>query len=428
MSFMHQETVQSLFMVFFILSTALKVFLSLRQSRHVLKHDQQVPRRFQQVVSLEEHQAAADYTLAKQRLARYQIIFDGFVLLVLTLGGGLNWLAVLSMASSDGPIMQGLWLICFYIMVSFVVSWPLIYYRQFKLESDFGFNKSSLGLFVADQFKGLLFIAILGLPFVSLVLWFMGVAGASWWLWVWAATVGFTLFIQWFFPTVIAPRFNRFEPLPEGPLKNAVLALLEQTGFDSQGLYVMDGSKRSSHGNAYFSGMGKHKRIVLFDTLINQLSTEEIVAVLAHELGHFKKKHIQKGMLRRMGFTLVTLGVLHGVMQYSGFYVGLGVEVGFASHAMALLLFLLVLPLFTFVFSPIGFMFSRRDEYEADAFACAHSDPAHLASALVTLYKRNASTLTPDPLYAWFYDSHPRAELRIKAIEALAAKKETNHA
>lgn len=428
MSFIHQETVQSLFMVFFILSVALRMFLSVRQSRHVLRHDQQVPRRFRQAISLEEHQAAADYTLAKQRLARYQIIFDGFVLLLLTLGGGLNWLAVLSMALSDQPLMQGLLLICFYIVLSFVLSWPLIYYRQFKLESDFGFNQSSFGLFVADQFKGLMFLAILGVPFVALVLWFMGVAGVYWWLWVWVATVGFTLFIQWFFPSVIAPRFNRFEPLPEGPLKKAVLALLAETGFDSQGLYVMDGSKRSSHGNAYFSGMGKHKRIVLFDTLINQLSTEEIVAVLAHELGHFKKKHIQKGMVRRMGFTLVALGLLHGLMQQSGFYMGLGVEVGLASHAMALLLFMLVLPLFTFVFSPVGFMLSRRDEYEADAFACTHSQPEHLISALVTLYKRNASTLTPDPLYAWFYDSHPRAELRIKAIEALATKKEKNHA
>ncbi|MGO3857647.1 M48 family metallopeptidase [Neisseriaceae bacterium CLB008] len=428
MSFMQQETVQALFMAFFILSTALKVFLSVRQSRHVLKHDQQVPRRFQQAISLSEHQAAADYTLAKQRLARYQIIFDGFVLLLLTLGGGFNWLAVLSMAVSDGPLTQGLLLICAYILVSFVLSWPLIYYRQFKLESDFGFNQSSLGLFIADQFKGLAFLAVIGLPFVWLVLWFMGVAGGLWWLWAWAATVGFTLFIQWFFPTVIAPRFNRFEPLPEGELKTAVLDLLDQTGFDSQGLYVMDGSKRSSHGNAYFSGMGKHKRIVLFDTLINQLSTDEIVAVLAHELGHFKKKHVQKGMVRRMGFTLIALGLLHAVMQQSGFYAGLGVEVNFASHAMALLLFTLVLPLFTFVFSPIGFMFSRRDEYEADAFACAHSQPEHLISALVTLYKRNASTLTPDPLYAWFYDSHPRAELRIKAIEALATEKEQHHA
>lgn len=426
MPVMHLETVRSLFIVFFILSTVLKVFLSLRQSSHVLKHDQRVPRLFQQAVSLDEHQSAADYTLAKQRLARYQIIFDGLVLLLLTLGGGLNWLAVFSMALSDHPLVQGMMLICLYAVVSFVLSWPLIYYRQFKLEQTFGFNKSSLGLFVADQFKGLVFMALLGLPFVLLVLWFMGVAGSAWWLWVWAAMVGFTLFIQWFFPTIIAPRFNQFKPLPEGPLKTAVLQLLSETGFDSQGVYVMDGSKRSSHGNAYFSGMGKQKRIVLFDTLIDQLSTNEIVAVLAHELGHFKKKHIQKGLLRNIGFSLAALFVLQWLMQQSSFYLGLGVD--FPSHAMALLLFLLVLPLFTFVLTPVGFMFSRRDEYEADAFACAHSQPQHLASALVTLYRRNASTLTPDPFYAWFYDSHPRATLRIKAIEALAANKEKKHA
>ncbi len=426
MSFMQQQTVQSLFMAFFVLSTVLKLFLSLRQSRYVLKHDQQVPPRFRQAVSLDEHQAAADYTLAKQRLARYQIIFDGFVLLLFTLGGGLNWLAVLSMSLSDHPLGQGVLLIGFYSMASFILSWPLIYYRQFKLESDFGFNQSSLRLFVADQFKGLAFLALLGLPFVALVLWLMGVATSLWWLWVWLALVGFTLFVQWFFPTVIAPRFNKFDPLPEGPLKNAVLALLANTGFDSQGVYVMDGSKRSSHGNAYFSGMGKQKRIVLFDTLIKQLSIDEVVAVLAHELGHYKNKHIQKGLWRHMGFSLVALLGLHGLMQQSAFYLGLGVD--FPSHAMALLLFLMVLPLFTFVFTPLGFMWSRRHEYEADAFACDHSQPEHLASALVTLYKRNASTLTPDPLYAWFYDSHPRAALRIKAIEAVAAEKETLHA
>ncbi|MBP6563841.1 MAG: M48 family metallopeptidase [Neisseriaceae bacterium] len=423
---MQQETVQSLFIVLFVLSMVLKLSLSWRQSRHVLHHDDQVPRPFRQAVSLSEHQLAADYTLAKQRLARYQIIYDGFVLLLLTLGGGLNWLAVASMSLSDHPLVQGVLLICLYVIVAFVLSWPFLYYRQFKLESDFGFNQSSLGLFVADQLKGLVLMLALMLPLVALVLWFMGVAGSLWWVWAWVALVGFTLFVQWFFPTVIAPRFNQFQSLPDGPLREAVLGLLAETGFDSQGVYVMDGSKRSSHGNAYFSGLGKQKRIVLFDTLIDQLSTEEIVAVLAHELGHFKKKHILKNLCRSMGLSLVALLGLHVLMQQGGFYQGLGVA--FPSHAMALLLFLLVLPLLTFVFTPLGFALSRRDEYEADAFACAHSRPEHLASALVTLYKRNASTLTPDPLYAWFYDSHPRALLRIKAIERLAAEKESLHA
>lgn len=407
---------QVLFLVFFLLSTALKLFLSSRQTIYVAKHRNKVPVDFAESISLDDHQKAADYTLAKQRLARYQILYEAFLLLVFVLGGGLNWLAVLSMSLVTSPLFQGVVLCGLFMLVNMILSLPFDYYRTFKLEAQFGFNRTTRGVFVGDLIKGLMLTVILGFPLITAVLYLMGVMGSFWWFYVWLLWLGFSLLMMWAFPTFIAPLFNKFEPLSDEKLKATIELLLQRTGFTSKGIFIMDGSKRSGHGNAYFTGLGNNKRIVFFDTLLKDLSAQEIEAVLAHELGHFKHKHILKGMGFTFALSLLVLFILGQVMIQPVFFQGFGID--FPSHAMAFLLFFLVLPVFTFPFSPLSSIFSRKNEYEADRFARENAQASALISALTKLYQSNASTLTPDPLYSRFYDSHPNASERIAALKA----------
>ncbi|EGV36722.1 TPA: M48 family metallopeptidase [Neisseria weaveri] len=412
---MTEQLVYQVFLFFFVFSTALQLYLSIRQSRAVRLHYGSVPEDFSETVSLDEHQKAAAYTLAKQRLARYRILFDAFLLMVFTFGGGLNLLAGLSMKFSDGLLTQGVLLVALFVLAGSVLSIPFDWYATFRLEAKFGFNRSSMATFFGDRVKGLLLAAVLGVPLLYAVIYLMGVAGAAWWFWVWLLWLAFSLLLMWAFPKWIAPLFNKFEPLPEGRLKNQIEDLLSRTGFRSNGIFVMDGSKRSGHGNAYFTGLGENKRIVFFDTLLKDMEPDEVEAVLAHELGHFKHKHIIRQMAVTFVLALGVLAVLGWLMPQAAFYQGLGV--GHASHAMALVLFLLVLPVFTFPFTPLASLMSRRNEFEADRFAAQTVSAQHLISALTKLYRSNAASLVSDKWYERFYASHPGARARIRALK-----------
>lgn len=411
--------VQGLFLLFFAVTMLGKLYLSIRQSQAVLSHRGYVPDDFDKQVTLDEHQKAADYTLAKQRLARYEILFQAALLLVFTLGGGLNLLASLSLKWMNGPISQGVLLIILFSIVNGVLSMPFSLYQTFVIENRFGFNKSTFKMFIVDQIKGTVLGLVIGVPLLYAVIYLMGAMGGAWWLYVWALWLVFSLVLMWAFPKWIAPIFNQFKPLEDESLKSRIEALLSRTGFKSDGVFVMDGSKRSGHGNAYFTGLGKQKRIVFFDTLLESLSEREVEAVLAHELGHFKHKHILKQMFITFGLALLVLYVLGLLMPNIQFYEGLGVQAEFRSHAMALLLFMLVLPLFTFPFSPLSSLMSRKNEFEADRFAAKESSAKDLCSALTKLYRSNAATLTPDAWYSRFYDSHPNASERLAALHPL---------
>ena len=416
---MSTHTITTLFVVFFLVSTALKLYLSARQSIFVRRHREAVPEDFVQTITLDEHQKAADYTLAKQKLTRYEILYDAFLLLLFTLGGGLNLLATLSQKVLQSYLWQGVLLIFAFLIISSVLSMPFELYRTFKLEARFGFNKTTIGTFIGDLIKGFVLMLVIGTPLISAALYIMGMMGNAWWLYVWLLWLGFSLLLMWAFPTFIAPLFNKFEPLQDETLKSTIESLLTRAGFKSNGIFVMDGSKRSGHGNAYFTGLGNNKRIVFFDTLLKDLTHSEVEAVLAHELGHFKHKHIVKGMIFSFGLSLAVLFILGKLMQYPEFFQGLGISnPSNISDASALMLFFLVLPVFTFPFSPLSSLFSRKNEYEADRFAKEHASAQSLISALTKLYKSNAATLTPDPLYSRFYDSHPNAEDRIRALKA----------
>ncbi len=407
-----------LFLFFFMLTTFGQLYLSIRQSRHVRAYRQTVPEAFQATVSLAEHQKAAAYTLAKQRLNRYEILFQAALLLVFTLGGGLDALAAISQRLSASPLTQGVWLIALFMLVNLLLSLPFALYKTFKLEAAFGFNQTTAATFVSDQIKGLLLGALIGIPLLYAVIYLMGAMGNGWWLYVWLLWLGFSLTLMWAFPKWIAPLFNRFEPLADADLKQRIEALLTRTGFKSNGVFVMDGSKRSGHGNAYFTGLGANKRIVFFDTLLKDMQAEEVEAVLAHELGHFKHKHILKQMLISFGLGLLVLFIIGVLMRQPEFYTALGVH--YPSHAMALLLFFLVLPVFTFPFTPLASLMSRRNEFEADRFAARHARADDLIHALTKLYRSNAATLTPDAWYSRFYDSHPHAQERIAALKTAA--------
>ena len=406
------------FLLFFALSVLIQLYLSIRQSLAVRSHRSFVPEAFVSQVSLAEHQKAADYTLAKQRLHRYEILFQAAVLLLWTLAGGLNVIAAIAIKwLPHTPVLQGVVLIGLFTLISGVLSLPFSLYRTFKLESRFGFNRSTLATFVADQAKGVFLAAIIGAPLLYLIVYLMGAMGSTWWLYVWLVWAGFSLLLMWAFPKWIAPLFNKFEPMPESGLKTRIEALLARTGFHSNGLFVKDGSKRSGHGNAYFTGLGQQKRIVFFDTLLKDLNDGEVEAVLAHELGHFKHGHVFKQIAISLGLGLLVLYVLGALLQMPDFAFFKQLGVHYPSHAMALLLFLLVLPVFTFPFSPLSSIMSRKNEYEADRFAARNSDAHDLITALTKLYRSNASTLTPDAWYSRFYDSHPNASERIAALQ-----------
>ena len=400
-----------LFIVFFAVSLIIKFWLSQRHLSHIEENRHAVPEVFSEKITLEEHQKAADYTSAKVRFGRWPMLYDAALLLLWTFGGGLELLDQSWRSLELDPIYTGIAVLLSLMVISSLLDMPFSIYSTFVIEERFGFNRTTAKIFVIDLLKGAALALVIGTPLIWVILWLMEGAGEYWWLYTWVVWTAFSLFIAWAYPTWIAPIFNKFSPLEEGETLTRITNLLKRCGFNSNGIFVIDGSRRSSHGNAYFSGFGKNKRIVFFDTLLETLDDDELEAVLAHELGHFKRKHIVKGMLITIVSTLVGLWVLALLMQADWFYHSLGVST--PSTYMALLLFTLVVPVFTFLLSPLMSMFSRKNEFEADAFAAQQTDANNLIRALVNLYKENASTLTPDPLYSAFYDSHPPAPVRI---------------
>ena len=410
-----------LFIVFLSLTTGCRFWLASRQIRYVQQHRAALPPQFAEKISLASHQKAADYTIAKTKLSLVDLLTSAVVLLALTLFGGLQYLSahLIPILGTGMPYQLGL--LVSFIVITSLIDLPLNYYRQFVLEEKFGFNKMTCRLFFTDMVKSSLIGALIGLPLCWVVLTLMSSAGDWWWLYAWLVWSGFQLLMMVLYPAVIAPLFNKFKPLEDDSLKQRIEGLMRRTGFASKGLFIMDGSRRSAHGNAYFSGFGASKRIVFFDTLIERLAPQEIEAVLAHELGHFKKKHIVKRITLIFILSLGFLALLGYLKQQVWFYTGLGVDPliigGTASNdAMALLLFMLTLPIFTFFLSPISALTSRKHEFEADAFAAYHTNANDLIAALVKMYDDNASTLTPDPLHSTFYDSHPPASIRINHL------------
>jgi STE24 endopeptidase len=393
----------------------LKFWLASRQIRHVARHRDQVPAVFASTVTLAAHQKAADYTVAKARLGLLELAFGAAVLLGWTLLGGLDTLNQ-TLGDLLGPGMaQQLALLGAFALIGGALDLPFTLYQTFVIEERFGFNKMSLKLWLADMAKGLVLGAAIGLPIAALILWLMGAAGALWWLWAWAVWMGLNLLLLVLYPTVIAPMFNKFRPLDDETLKARVTALMQRCGFAAKGLFVMDGSKRSAHANAYFTGFGAAKRVVFYDTLLARLSPGEVDAVLAHELGHFKHKHIIKRLAGLFAMSLAGFALLGWLATQAWFFLGLGVRPNLAgpNDALALLLFMLAVPLFSFFISPLFAQLSRRHEFEADAFAVAQTGGSDLRTALLKLYEDNASTLTPDPVFVKFYYSHPPASERL---------------
>ncbi len=407
-----------IFLAAVILTYGLKLWLALRQMRHVWLHRDAPPPAFADSISPDQHRKAADYTLAKTRVGLLHLALEAALLLAFTLGGGLQLLHDAATGLTASPLLSGMLTLLGLMAVAGLAEIPLSLYRQFKVEARFGFNRQTLPGFFADLAKESALGVILGAPLILLTLWLMAGMGELWWLWVWLAWMAFNLLVLAVYPTFIAPLFNRFSPLEDASLKHRIEALLARTGFKSQGVFVMDGSRRTAHGNAYFTGLGKSKRIVFFDTLLEQLSPEQTEAVLAHELGHYKRRHIAKRIVFMFGVSLVLLYVLAWLKGMPWFYQDLGVTG--MNDALALALFFLVLPVFTFPLTPVMSLYSRKHEFEADAFAAQQADPTHLITALVKLYRDNASTLTPDPIHSLFYDSHPKATERIGRLEAQA--------
>jgi STE24 endopeptidase len=411
------DTFTSLFLAALTLSVVARIWLARRHVAHVLANRDRVPAEFSERITLAAHQKAADYTVTKSRFGLIGLTVEIALLLGLTLGGGLDALAGFWHTRLDG-IGYGLALIFSVALLSGVIDLPLALWRQFVIEARFGFNRMTPGLFFLDLLKSTLLGAAIGTPVILAVLWLMGSMGTLWWLYVWLFWCSFNLLILFAYPTWIAPLFNKFTPMEAGETKTRVEALLERCGFRSGGLFVMDGSKRSAHGNAYFTGFGRNKRIVFFDTLLKRLQPEEIEAVLAHELGHFSHHHVFKRIVMMFAVSLAFLALLGQLIEAPWFYAGLGVDSANQGTAMALILFFVALPAFTFPLTPLGSMLSRRHEFEADQYAAANASSADLVRALVKLYEDNASTLTPDPVHSLFYDSHPPAAIRISRLQA----------
>jgi STE24 endopeptidase len=404
-----------------VVSLALRAWLLARHVRHVALHRDVVPDAFRSTVALAAHQRAADYTIAKARLAHWEMTAGAAVLLAWTLFGGLDALNAVvrdAVAPRFGALAYEVALVAAFATIGAVIELPFDCYATFRLEERFGFNRVTWRLWLADLVKGAALAAVIGLPLVAFVLWIMATAQAAWWLWAWLAWMTIVIAAQVVVPSVIAPLFNRFEELKDVPLRARVEALMARAGFAARGLFVMDGSRRSAHANAYFTGFGRAKRVVFYDTLLARLAAAEIEAVLAHELGHFKLRHIRKRLLAMAGLTLAFFALLGWLATRSWFYTGLAVQPNLAlpNDALALILLLLASSVFGVFASPLVAGWSRRDEFEADAFASRHADGAALASALLKLHEDNAATLTPDPLYARFYYSHPPAVERLAAL------------
>ncbi|WP_370632242.1 M48 family metallopeptidase [Rhodoferax sp. U2-2l] len=405
----------TVFAVTLVVGLLLKFWLGSRQIRHVAQHRGHLPAAFTQTMTLAAHQKAADYTVAKARLGLIEMALGAAVLLGWTLLGGLSTLNQALMPWLGAGLVQQLALLVGFALISGLIDLPLSLYQTFVLEERFGFNKMALKLWLLDAIKGSLMGALIGLPIAALILWMMGASGGLWWLWAWCVWMGFNLLLLVIYPTLIAPLFNKFTPLQDEAVKARVTALMQRCGFAAKGLFVMDGSKRSAHANAYFTGFGAAKRVVFFDTLLSKLSPAEVEAVLAHELGHFKHKHIIKRIVSMFAMSLAGFALLGWLAGQSWFYTGLGVmpNVAAPNDALALLLFLLVMPVFSFFISPLLAQLSRQHEFEADAYAMQQTSGQDLASALLKLYEDNASTLTPDPVYVAFYYSHPGASERL---------------
>ena len=409
-----------LFIAFLLATIGTRLWLASRQLRHVVSHRATVPAEFASRIGLSSHQRAADYTAAKVRLGMIELVFDAAVLVGLTLLGGLQLIDLWVSTLTTHDLLRQVLLIVAVISLLGLLGLPFSIYRQFKLEAQFGFNRMTPKLFVADSIKGIVIGAALGLPLIAAVLWLMAEAGDFWWVWAWGLWSTFNLLVLFIFPTWIAPLFNKFTPLEDQSLALQIQALAQRCGFSLNGLFVMDGSKRSAHGNAYFTGFGRARRIVFFDTLLARLSADEIIAVLAHELGHFKHNHIFKRLVMSFTGALIFFAILGWLAQQVWFYTDLGVipQLGGRNDAMALILFFMVVPVFTFGLTPLFSWFSRKDEFEADRFASNQSSADQLVSALVKLVDDNASTLTPDPLHSAFYDSHPPVAIRIRQLLA----------
>ncbi|WP_018411298.1 M48 family metallopeptidase [Methyloversatilis thermotolerans] len=405
-----------IFIAALVLTTLVRLWLATRHRSHVAAHRGEVPLAFREAIPLDAHQKAADYTVARAGLARSDVIIGALWLLVLTLGGALQWMFDVATGIAGDGMLRDLAFIGIVAFASSLIDLPVLMWRTFVIEERFGFNRMTLGMFFGDQIKHGLIGAAIGAPAVAVVLWIMDSLGSTWWVWAWAFWLTFSLAMMVIYPTFIAPLFNKFEPMPDGELRSRIEALLERCGFHSDGLFVMDGSRRSAHGNAYFTGFGKNKRIVFFDTLLNRLGGDEIEAVLAHELGHYKHHHMWKRVLWIAGGSFLFFALLGWLIDAPWFYRQLGVSTG--GNAMALTLFALVIPVFTFPLSPVLSLLSRKQEFEADAYAVAQTRADWLVSALVKLYRDNASTLTPDPLYSRFYDSHPPAALRVARLQS----------
>ncbi len=406
-----------IFLFFLAASVAVQWWLLARQARYVAAHRDRVPEAFAERIPLDAHHKAADYTLARARIQRWELLLSPLVLLAWTLGGGLNrldgWLAGFGLPA----LWHGVALVFLVVLIGALIELPLSIYNTFVIENRFGFNRMTPGQYLRDLALQAVLAVVLGAPLVAVMLWLMMRAGDYWWLWAWAVWMGFLLLMLWAFPVLIAPLFNKFTPLEDAELKQRLERLLDRCGFHSNGMFVMDGSKRSSHGNAYFTGFGRNKRIVFYDTLLKGLTPEEIEAVLAHELGHFKRHHVLINLAFSALMSLAGLALLGWLSQQAWFYHGLGVE--HSSPALALALFLLVTPVFTFFLHPLGAMLSRRHEFQADEFAAQQASARALISGLVKMYRDNAATLTPDPLYSGFYHSHPPASIRIRHLQAL---------
>jgi STE24 endopeptidase len=404
------------FLVALAASTLTRLWLAQRQMRHVRAHRDAVPGTFADAIPLTAHQKAADYTVEKVRTGMVDVLIGAVLLLALTLGGLIDWLQLAwGQLLEPGSLWHGTATIASAAVLIALVDLPLTLYRTFVVEARYGFNRMTLALFATDLAKQALLAAVLGIPLVLLVLWLMQKMGELWWLYVWLAWMGFNLLVLLAFPTFIAPLFNRFSKLDDPGLAGRIESLLKRCGFRASGLYVMDGSRRSSHGNAYFTGFGAAKRIVFFDTLLSRLAPPEVEAVLAHELGHYRLHHVWKRIVLLFAASLGFLWVLGQLIDRQWFYEGLGV--GHPSTAAALLLFMLTVPVFTFFLQPVSSLYSRRHEFEADQYAAQHADSSQLVKALVKLYQDNAATLTPDPVHSAFYDSHPPAAARIARLK-----------
>ncbi len=412
---MTAATFSLVFLFVVALTLGLRLWLSWRQARSVAAHRAAVPSPFTDRIPLDAHQKAADYTRARLAVGAVELLVETALLLVLTLGGGLQWLFDRAAQLFEaGGLWHGVAFLSLIAIVSFAVGLPFSIWRTFVTEARLGFNKTTPATFIGDLAKGVLVGAALGLPVIALVLWMMQATGERWWVWVWAFWLSFNLLIMVLYPILIAPLFNKFVPLEDGPLKERIEALLQRCGFKTSGLFVMDGSKRSAHGNAYFTGLGAAKRIVFFDTLVERLTPQEVEAVLAHELGHFKLRHLWQRVAVMAAMSLAILALLGWLMGEDWFFAGLGMQAHGEAAALALVLF--ALPVFTFPLTPLTSLWSRRHEFQADAYAAHHAQAEDLVSALVKLYRDNAGTLTPDPLYSAFYDSHPPAPIRVAQL------------